>query len=173
MTKQPSKRSPAARPGRPRKFLRPSRAVTLTLPEDIIEALRSIDADLSRAVVRVVQPLASAAPKPTAEVVTYGGRAVIVVPWNRALRDRTGLELVPLPDGRALIAFGDHLTTSELELRLGDAIGDAALTDEDRGMFEALAKILTNARLGAESVLLRNIIVLQLTKGDWQSISTS
>jgi hypothetical protein len=138
----------------------------LTLPEDIIEALRSIDDDLSRAVTRVVQPLVSAAPSPIAEVVSYGRRAVIVVPWSRELRDRTGLELVPLPDGRALIALGDHLTASELELKLGDAIADPALTGEERGVFEALAEILTNARRGDESVLLRNIIVLQLASGN-------
>lgn len=79
MSKPPSGKSPATHRGRPRKFLRPSRAVTLTLPEDIIEALRSVDGDLSRAVVRVVQPLVTAAPCPMAEVVTYGGHAVIVV----------------------------------------------------------------------------------------------
>jgi hypothetical protein len=141
--------------------MRPSRAVTLTLPEDIVHALRSIDEDLSRAVVRIAQPLVAAAPSPSAEVVDFGERAVIVVPWNRELRDRTGLELIPLPDGRALIAFGDRLSASELELRLGDALADPALTGDDRTMFEELAAILARVRRSdSESMLLRNIIVL-------------
>ena len=45
------------RRGPPRKFGRPSQPVTLTLPDDVIAALLGIDADLSRAIVRVTQPL--------------------------------------------------------------------------------------------------------------------
>ena len=45
------------RRGRPQKFGRPSRAVTLTLPEDVIAALGRVDDDLSRAIVRVSKPL--------------------------------------------------------------------------------------------------------------------
>ena len=44
------------RRGRPRKFRSPSRAVTLTPPEDVLRVLGGVDCDLSRAVVRVVQP---------------------------------------------------------------------------------------------------------------------
>ena len=44
-------------PGRPRKFGRPSRAVTLTLPDDVIATLETIDKDLSQAIVRMALPL--------------------------------------------------------------------------------------------------------------------
>ena len=43
------------RRGRPRKFAEPSRAVTLTLPEHIIDELGKVDADISRAIVRVTE----------------------------------------------------------------------------------------------------------------------
>jgi len=43
-------RAGATRRGRPRKFSRPARAVTLTLPEDTIATLRGIDRDLGRTV---------------------------------------------------------------------------------------------------------------------------
>ena len=69
----------AARRGRPRKFTGPSRAVTLTLPEHVIEALAAIDHDLSRAVVRVVQPELAKQPHPSAELAAFGRHAVIVV----------------------------------------------------------------------------------------------
>ncbi len=52
------------RRGRPRKFIAPSRAVTLTLPEDVLEALDALDHDLSRAVVRVTQPHMARRPHP-------------------------------------------------------------------------------------------------------------
>jgi hypothetical protein len=148
--------------GRPRKFTRPARAVTLTLPDDVIAALRTVDTDLSRAVVRTVQPLLAATPSPATELVVYGNRAVIVVPRNRELRDRAGVELIPLSDGRALISFDDRLTTSRLELALEDALADPALVGQDRETFEALASILRSARrTGKPSLQQRNIIVLR------------
>lgn len=151
------------RRGRPRKFNRPSRAVTLTLPEDVITALSAVDADLSRAVVRMLQDVAPASPRSPAELTTYAGnRAVIVVPPSRALKARTGVELVPLSDGRALLAFDDRLSISKFELALMDALGDPSLCDEDRELFGAIVDILKGARR-QEGVELRsqNIVVLR------------
>ena len=87
------------RRGRPRKFEAPSRAVTLTLPEHVIDALGSVDADLSRAVVRLAQPEMAKRPHPPAELATFGTRAVIVVNPTRTLEQHTGVHLIPLPDG--------------------------------------------------------------------------
>jgi hypothetical protein len=57
--------------GRPRKFLAPSRAVTLTLPEDVIAALEAVDHDLSRAIVGVAQPEMAQLPRPAAKVASF------------------------------------------------------------------------------------------------------
>jgi hypothetical protein len=153
------------RRGRPRKFSRPSRGVTLTLPEDVIEALRTVDSDLSVAVVRIAQSLVPDAPYVPAELVNYGGRSVIIVPRSQVLRQRTGVELVPLTDGRALMAFDNKLSIPQLELRIGDALADASIEGDDRAMFEALAEILKNARRSERvEVRQRNIIVLQSTR---------
>ena len=62
------------RRGRPRKFLAPSRAITLTLPEHVIDALHAVDADLSRAVVRLTQPELAKRPHAPAELARYGQR---------------------------------------------------------------------------------------------------
>jgi len=150
------------RRGRPRKFTRPSRAVTLTLPHDVIEALRAVDSDLSRAVVSAVEhQLPERLPGGT-ELVTYGNRQLIVVPRSLALADRADVELIPLSDGRALIAFDERLSVPQLELKLGDALSDPALTGQDRAIFEAVAGILSGARRDATaSVQQRSIIVLQ------------
>jgi hypothetical protein len=150
------------RRGRPRKFTRPARAVTLTLPEDVIAALHGIDPDPSRAIVRLVEPHLSAPPRPSAELAAFGSRAVILVPPNPQLGARTGVELVPLSDGRALIAFDDSISASQIELRVADAIGDPALAPDDRSLFEALLAILSEARR-SETLVVRqqNIIVVQ------------
>jgi hypothetical protein len=157
-----SVRAGANRRGRPRKFSRPSRAITLTLPEDTIAALRAVDRDISRAVVRVVQPLQQEPPRSPAELAEYGNRAVIVVAPSRTLTERTGAELVPLADGRALLAFDAKMNAAQFELRLLDALADPELNDRDRETFTALADILGGTRRsGRAQVGHRNIIVFQ------------
>ena len=153
------------RRGRPRKFNRPARAVTLTLPDDAIAALLAIDSDLSRAIVRSAQHLTVATHPAHAEVMAYGGAAVISVPSAGALKERAGVELVPLPDGRALISFDQGLSVDQIELRVRDALLDPALGDADRQVFEALAEILQNSRRrNGFELQQRSIIVLQLPK---------
>lgn len=101
--------SVAPRRGRPRKFSAPSRPVTLTLPVETIEALTAVDADLSRAVVRIAQSEVRHR-HAAAELATFGRRAIIIVNASRALERRIGMHLVPLPDGRALISFEETTT---------------------------------------------------------------
>jgi hypothetical protein len=155
----------APRRGRPRKFNRPSRAVTLTLPEDVIHALESIDADLSRAVVRIAQPHMKTRPHAPAELATFGGHAVIVVTPTPTLGKRTGVLLVPLSDGRALIAF-DTMTPAHLELVIRDELEDQALPEADARVFKAIWQLLRDARRSTSVTLRqRNIIVIEYAHG--------
>jgi hypothetical protein len=152
----------APRRGRPRKFSAPSRAVTLTLPENVLAALEAIDPDVSRAVVRLAQPEMKKRPRAPAELALFGRRAVIVVNASRTLEQRTGVILVPLSDGRALISFDESLTPARLELRIQDALDGEVLPPHDARIFEAIADILKTARRsGAVTVMQRNIIVLE------------
>lgn len=153
---------PLPRRGRPRKFAGPSKPVTITLPTAIIEALTSLDGDLSRAIVRLAQPHLPQRPQPPAELLTFGSHAVIVVKKSRTLERRTGVSLVPLHDGRALISFERGLTTASLELLIADALDDRALAAGDRDIFQAIADILRTARRASNVALLqRSIIVLR------------
>jgi len=152
----------APRRGRPRKFPGPSRAVTLTLPVGVIDALSAIDADISRAIVRVAQPELSRPRRAPAELAVFGRRSVIVITPSRTLARRMGVELVPLPDGRALISFDRSVTPASLELRLNDALDDQHLPAGDREIFRAIADILRDARRSADVVLKQsNIIMLE------------
>lgn len=153
---------PVPRRGRPRKFTAPSRPVTLTLPDHVIDALTALDPDLSRAVVRLAQPMLADAPHPPVELATFGRHSVIVVNPSRTLKQRTGVELLHLPDGRALISFDQPTTIPGLELTIKDALEDRGLTPVDRAMFEAIGNILKSARRSDKVVLLqRNVIVLE------------
>ena len=138
----------------------------MTLPEDTIATLQAIDPDISRAVVKAIQPVG---PAPTsssspAELATHGDRAVIVVAKSQTLRERTGVDYVPLADGRALICFDERLSVSEFELRIGDALADAALNGDDRALFETLATILKTARHDDDVILQNRSIVVLLKK---------
>ena len=161
-----SKKNSGSRRGRPRKFGRPSRAVTLTLPNDVIAVLQGIDPDLSRAIVRATQPLVQTLPATAAELFSYGDRSVIIVPRSRVLRERTGVELVPLSDGRALMSLDHRLSVPQLELQLSDAIADPTLDEESRTLFGTLVEILKKARQDdATELRERQIIILHQKNG--------
>ena len=114
------------RRGRPQKFGRPARAVTLTLPDDVVAALSGVDDDLSRAIVQLSQPLLKdVVTRPPAELSNYGDCAVIVVKRLPTLNRMPGVSLVPLPDGRALISLAETMSVHEFELKLADAIDGA------------------------------------------------
>jgi hypothetical protein len=156
-----------ARRGRPQKFGRPSHAVTLTLPDDVIAGLSAVDNDLSRAVVRLSQPLLiDVVVRPPAELSKYGHSAVIVIKPLPALDRMPGVSLVPLPDGRALISLDEAMSVHEFELKLSDAIDVGTdLEAWERSAMSSIREILKSARQSkAITVHQRSIIVLQSTR---------
>jgi hypothetical protein len=154
--------APAPRRGRPRKFIAPSRPVTLTLPEHVLEALAALDPDVSRAIVRLAQPMLAARPHAPAELATFGRHSLIVVNPSRTLEKRTGVELLHMPDGRALISFDRSMTIAGLELLIEDALEDKSLPPADRQIFDAIVTILKSARRSDTVTLLqRTVIVLE------------
>src|SRR3954469_5331852 len=96
------------RRGRPQKYGRPSHAVTVSLPEDVLARLKHLDADLGRAIVTLVERTATTAratPVRPAELAIYGRHAVIIVNPAKALKRLPGVQLVPAGNGRALISL--------------------------------------------------------------------
>jgi hypothetical protein len=134
----------------------------LTLPDHVLDALTALDPDLSRAIVRLAQPLLADRPHAPAELASFGRHSVIVVNPSKTFEKRTGVELVHLPDGRALISFDRAMTIPGLELLIEDALEDTSLPPVDREIFDAIGSILKTARRSDTVVLLqRNIIVLE------------
>ena len=147
------------RRGRPRKFSRPARTVTVTLPDDVLERLARVDADLGRAIVRLAQSHEPAAALSAIEVAAFGSRAVILVPPSRTLAALPGVELVPIGDGRALIALDEQVSEEAFELMIRDALDNGSLRPADRDLFQAIAATLREAR-GETRVNARRILVL-------------
>src|SRR6185436_15284274 len=152
------------RRGRPPKYGRQSRAIALTLPEDVIERLTAIDADLGRAIVQLVEraPQPRTPPPRSAEVVPYGPRAVIIVSPVRALAKISGVQLIPIGSGRALISLETRNAIPKLELDIRDAIDRGDVGARERQTLEAIAGILRDARMSkATAIEERTVIVLQ------------
>jgi len=152
------------RPGRPRKYARPSRAVTVTLPEDVIAELQKLDGDLGGGIVSLLEKRRGAGlpPTPVAQISRYGSHAVIIVPILAALKRLPGVELVPIGGGRALISLEKPHSIADLELAVRDAAEHQQPLYADRKALEAVADILREAR-GSRGVSLqeRTIIVLE------------
>ena len=152
-----------ARLGRPTKYGRPARAVTVTLPEDVIGRLSTIHSDVGVAIVNLVErnKPTQLAPVAPAEITSFGKHAVIAVTPARALRRLKGVQLVPIGNGRALIALDPSHSVSALELQLRDALENGDAKGQERMLLEGIADILRRAR-GAHRRRLetRSIIVL-------------
>lgn len=151
-------------PGRPRKYGRPSRPVTMTLPEDVLTRLGALDTDLGRAIVTLVERNGATRVRAVepAEIAHYGNHAVIVVTPVRALKRIAGVQLVPIGNGRALISLEHPHSIPQLELGVRDAIERGDVSEPERQTLEAIADILRHTRSSrAISVEERTIIVLE------------
>jgi hypothetical protein len=151
--------------GRPKKYGRNARAVTVRLPEDVLGRLQSLDEDVGRAIVQLVEGRRTAqmpiAHTP-AEIASYGNHAVIVVRPARVLKRLPGVQLIPVGNGRALISLDRPLLVPHLELAVRDSMEGAEVTTRERQALKAISDILRRARSSRTmSVKERTIIVLE------------
>lgn len=152
-------------PGRPRKFGRPSRAVTVTLPEDVLTRLGALDTDLGRAIVTLVERKGvRLRAVERAEIASYGNHAVIIVTPVNALKRITGVQLVPIGNGRALISLEDPHSIPEFELGLRDALERDDVSASERQTLQSIADILRQTRRSRRVVLEERTIIVLETK---------
>jgi hypothetical protein len=154
-------------PGRPPKYGRAARAVTITLPKDVLVRLASVDADLGRAIVRLAERHGTPRARTVraAEIAAYGNRAVIVVNPATSLKRLPGVQLVPIGVGRALISLEPDHSVSQLELDVRDALDRPGVRRLERETLEAISGILRQARRSRRvEAQPRTIIVLETTR---------
>ena len=149
-----------ARRGRPPKYTRPSRTITVTLPEDVLKSLAELDTDMGRAIVRLTMTTSNGSSTRGVEVATFGSRAVIVVPPTKALKALSRVELVPLADGRALISIDDEMSEEQFELAVRDLLDGKTASKADHGVLQQLLSVLQEHR-HSDTLTVRRIIVLR------------
>jgi hypothetical protein len=117
------RRPPLARRGRPHKYGRPSRVVALTLPKEVIEALRASHSDLGWAVVTLVEKTRGRAQRqPSADVqlVEVGAGASLIVVNPAFIQHLPTVQMVPLSDHEAFLALEPGRGMADLEIAVVD-----------------------------------------------------
>ncbi len=159
-----------ARRGRPHKFGRPAHVVTLTLPEDVLEALRSVHRDPGWAIVQLVEPMLgngvrserSALPKPAAELVRLSGRRSLIVVQPEVFAGLPGVSTIKLADGGAFLAFDHDAGPAELELALMDRLDKESTKGTRRAQLTQARNIVRAWRQNAGLVFrTKSIIVVE------------
>lgn len=161
--------------GRPPKYGGPARALTVTLPEDVLARLGAVDPDLGQAIVTVVRRRNGPARRTprAAEISSYGSHAVIVVTPVKALKRIGGVQLVPIGNGRALISLAHAHSIPQLELDIRDLIERGEVAGPEREALEEITGILREAR-ASRGIRLeeRSIIVLETKRKPRRAVRT-
>ena len=111
--------------GRPPKFAEPSRPVTVTLPERILDKLQLIDKDRGLAITKTVDSLIpdGKLQTPLLEIVKVcEGQGLIVIGPSKALSLIPGLQLAEISPMRYIISVQSGTSVDSLELAILDLI---------------------------------------------------
>jgi hypothetical protein len=156
-----------ARRGRPTKFGRASRVVALTLPEDVLTALRQVHPDPARAIVKLVEGGAEKSyvrhdPKPLAELVKVGSRRSLIVVDRWAFQNLPAVSLIPISEDRAFLAFEKGKDSGALELELIDRLEQPAVNRAQHAALKELRTCLREWRHDpALKFMFRSIIIVE------------
>lgn len=153
--------------GRPLKFGRPSRLVALTLPQDLVEDLRHIDPDLGWAIVslhertktRIRRRMRRREPPPVDLVQLSSGASLIVVD-PRALRDTSGIAVVPMTPDRAFLAFEDGRGLGDLQLAIAQRLRSRRASSVERRILALLHRRVRTWRRSRQLRFARRSIIL-------------
>ena len=126
------------RGGRPAKFDEPSRPVTITLPDRILNRLTEIDGDRAKGIVKAVEAvLAGGACGPTADPVgelrVDKDESLLVVARSPLLASVPWLTMIEIAPGRHLISLREGVPIEKLEVALEDLLDGTEATNAAAG----------------------------------------
>jgi hypothetical protein len=157
--------STGAKRGRPLKFGRPTRPLSISLPDDVIAWLESLDPDPAWAIVGLFEKArsrqAGSAPRAPAELVQLPGRRALILVAPDVFADLAGVSVIRLSDGRGFLALQPGKGYADLELAVVDMIDAANVSPERR---KALVEIRTQLREWRQAGLVfeaRSILVVE------------
>jgi hypothetical protein len=140
--------------GRPLKFGRPAQLLALTLPHDVVAALRRIHPDPAWAIVKLHEKVAKTqrhAPslsRAPIELAKISARGALIVVDPRTLRSAPGMSVVPVASGRAFLAFDEGRGVADLELAILEQLQDPKTDIAMRKELRALQRQVRDWRRG-------------------------
>jgi hypothetical protein len=165
----PQRSEPSGRRrGRPSKFGRPSRVVTVTLPHDAIERLRRVHRDLGWAIMALLdkdatepaQKPASRNADPDVELVTVADRRALIVVNREHIHHLPGVNLMPLRGNRAFVALDIDRGMSDLELAVSDRLDEPTVGANETRALEDFRSQLTAWRRDHDLKFHRRAIIV-------------
>lgn len=161
-------RSSTAKRGRPLKFGRVTQLVSLTLPNDVVKWLASVDDDLAWAIVKLHERATKTASARRFEVAGLvqipGDRALILVRPEYFDKLR-GVSLIPLADGRAFLALEPSKGVADLELAVLARLDAPTLSSGERDALLHLRGLLRKWSQEGTRFESRSIIVAKRRQG--------
>jgi hypothetical protein len=141
--------------GRPLKFGRPARLLAVTLPHDVVAALRRIHPDPAWAIVSLYEKVATktprhvpSPPRPAIELAQLSARSSLIVVDPRALRSAPGMSIVHVASGRAFLAFDEGRGLADLELAILEQLRDPRTASVMRKELRGLQRQVRDWRRG-------------------------
>lgn len=159
-------RMPTRRCGRPLKFSRPGRLLTLSLPDDVLCWLKTLHPDPAWAIVALYErvaklPARSRAERwPTLDLAQFSPHRSLIVVDARSFRGLPGIAAVPVAAGRAFLAFDEGRGIADLELAIQDRIHDRTTPREERREREWLRRQVREWRRSRRLRFARRSIIL-------------
>jgi hypothetical protein len=134
--------------GRPRKFLEPSRPITVTLPDRILERLADLDKDRAKAITKATETVSANNDEPGSVKIANidNDTAVIMVGRNTCLSNIPWLKLVEIAHNKYLLAVPTGTEFEKLEIAILDLIENSAKDSSDWLLLTELRKVLNHFR---------------------------
>lgn len=138
----------------------------MTLPEDVIDALRERDHDLARAIVALAasdgKPRAARPPTPPVGLAKVAPRRFLITVDPNVVRRLPGCQFVPFGPGSAFLALEPGRGLADLILAVSDRLDEPTLDATEKRALRSLQAALRKWRTEAgASYEIRSIVVLQ------------
>jgi len=135
--------------GRPKKFAGPSRAITITLPEQVLTQLDLVDADRGRAIEKVTRSYVEGAnvKRPLVEIIELApGVGLLVLGPCRRLEAIPSIRSIEISPGRFLMMIVPGTPPESIEVEIADLLEAAESSPEEKKILKCLLVHIRNLR---------------------------
>jgi hypothetical protein len=150
--------------GRPLKFGRPTRLLTVSLPADVLDWLKQLDPDPAWAIVSLferTQRRSANEPLRSADLVQLPGKRALILVRPDAFAGLDGVSVIPLSDGRGFLALDTGRGLADLEVAVVDRLEKGSVPASQRAALAEVRQLLRDWRQQGLRFESRSILVVE------------